>query len=103
MSEDFEPFDLKLISQTKKPSGGEMITILEGGKTHSQPYGEIITSKYECPCGKGKVVLTQENIPGYYDFYTNFDCAECDKKYELLWGKGVLPGNSPMIRKKIVI
>ena len=86
MSKDLERFDLKVISQTKEPSGGD--------------YGEIITTQYECPCGKGKVVLKIENIPGYYDFYTNFDCAECNKKYELLWGKGVLPGHSPMIEKK---
>jgi hypothetical protein len=79
-----EPFDLKVISQTKNPSG----------------YGEIIKTVYECPCGKGKVVLTIENIPGYYDFYTNFDCAECREKFELLWGQGVLPGHSPMIKQK---
>jgi hypothetical protein len=81
-----EPFDLEVISQTENP----------------QEYGRIITTKYKCPCGKGKVVLTQEAIPGYYDFFTNFDCAECKEKFELLWGNGVLPGHSPMIRQKIV-
>jgi hypothetical protein len=96
----YEPFDLKVISKTKKPSGAEMTTILEGGETHKQPYGEIITTVYECPCGKGKVVLTEEDIPGYRDFYTNFDCAECKEKFELLWGKGVLPGHSPMIKRR---
>jgi hypothetical protein len=95
-----KPFDLKVISQTKKPSGGEMITILGGGKTHKEPYGEIITTEYECPCGKGKVILTEEAIPGYYDFYTDFNCAECKEKFELLWGKGVIPGRSPMIKRK---
>ena len=89
MCNDFSggSFDLKVINQTKKPSGGN--------------YGEIIITEYECPCGKGKIVLTDEKIPGYSDFYTNFDCVECNKNYELLWGKGVLPGRSTMIRKKI--
>jgi hypothetical protein len=95
-----EPFDLKVISQTKEPSGGEWITILKGGGTVTRPYGKIITTVYECPCGKGKVVLTEENIPGYYDFYTNFECAECREKFELLWGNGVYPGHSPMIKRK---
>ena len=101
-SKDFESFDLKIIDQTKKPSGGEIITISGGDERHSQPYGEIITSVYECPCGKGKIVLTEEKIPGNYDFYTNFDCIECNKKYEILWGKGVLPGHSPMIKRKYI-
>jgi len=82
-----ERFDLKIVSQTKSPT--------------DNGYGSIDTSVYECPCGKGNVILTEENIPGYYDFYTSFNCSECKEKYELLWGMGVSPGHSPMIRKKL--
>jgi hypothetical protein len=73
-------FDLELISETEKS-------------------WRILEYIYKCPCKKGKVELTIENIPGYYDFYYDFNCKKCKKNYEILWGKGVAPGGSPMIRK----
>jgi len=62
--------------------------------------GETVTTEYKCPCGKGKCVLTEERIPGYYDFYAHFTCEDCDKKYEIQWGRGVSPGKSPMLRER---
>ena len=98
-----EKIDLKVISDSSKPSGGEMISIHKDGTRTSQPYGNIETKVYECPCGAGTVTLTIENIPGYYDWYARINCQDCDKIWDILWGKGVSPGHSPMLGKKYIL
>ena len=76
--------DLKIIKETKSDNG----------------FGKIVETEYECPCGQGKVSLYQENMSGYYDWSAKIECADCNEKYELTWGKGVYPGHSPMVRIK---
>ena len=82
--------DLKIIAQKSMPN------INSSGIE----FGEIIETVYECPCTKGKVYLAVENILGYHDWQASIDCSDCNIKYELLWGKGVLPGHSPMIEER---
>lgn len=43
--------------------------------------GTIDTYVYECPCGKGKVIRTKDNIPGFRDNDITIECNECQKKY----------------------
>ncbi|MCL2540295.1 MAG: hypothetical protein FWE53_02545 [Firmicutes bacterium] len=92
--------NLKLITETESKSGASMTAFHKDGRKTTEEIGKIVETAYECPCGKGKVALTQEKIPGYYDWWAKIECADCDKKYELTWGKGVVPGQSPMIKEK---
>ena len=74
-------FDLELIDRTVFDNGWGATTI------------------YKCPCGEGLLLLRVD----YYDqrdTYYGFDCKKCDDEYEILWGKGVIPGNSPMVQNK---
>jgi len=43
--------------------------------------GSIDTYEYVCPCGKGKVIYTKDNIPGFRDKDITIECEECRKKY----------------------
>lgn len=43
--------------------------------------GAIDTYVYECPCGKGTVVRTKDNIPGFRDSDIIIECDDCRKKY----------------------
>ncbi|MBC1499389.1 hypothetical protein HB943_02150 [Listeria weihenstephanensis] len=45
-------------------------------------WGEIITEVYECPCGKGQVISTKDDIPGFRDRDTSCKCPECFDKYD---------------------
>ena len=56
------------------------------------------TTKYKCPCGNGVLLLHVDHYDRTDDYY-GFDCKNCGDEYEILWGKGVIPGNSPMVRK----
>ena len=82
--------DPKIVKQTKEPNIN----------SPGEQYGNIEYSEYECPCGKGIVTLTYENFPGYRDWWAGIECEKCKEEYVLQWGKGVLPGASPMVRKK---
>ena len=74
-------FDLEFLEKTVSESGWET------------------TTKYKCPCSEGMLLL---NVDLYdrRDTYYHFNCKKCGDEYEILWGKGVIPGNSPMVRKK---
>jgi len=90
---------LKEIRKTIHPSGGSITTIHEDGKKTKEPYGEIIETEYECPCGKGKIFSTLEDIPGYLDRYARIACPDCEKIYTLSFA-GVNMGQAPEISKK---
>ena len=47
-------------------------------------WGTIDTYVYECPCGKGKVVKTKDNIPGFRDSDIVIECDECSAKYGIV-------------------
>ena len=82
--------DLKIIKQERKSNVNSLGT----------QFGEIIETVYQCPCMKGKIYLTIEDIPGYREWWACIKCSDCNLKYELQWGKGVLPGHSPMIKER---
>jgi len=70
---------------------------VNGVITHQ--YGEFIDTDYVCPCGNGVVNLYIENLPNFFDWAASIKCDICRTEYELKWGKGVYPGDSPMIHK----
>lgn len=43
--------------------------------------GTIDTFIYECPCGKGRIVKTKDNIPGFRDSDIIIECDVCREKY----------------------
>ena len=43
--------------------------------------GTIDTYEYKCPCGRGKVIYTKDNIPGFRDRDIIIECDVCRKKY----------------------
>ena len=47
-------------------------------------WGTIDTDEYECPCGKGKVIRTKDNIPGFRDSDITIECDECSAKYGVI-------------------
>ena len=61
--------------------------------------GSQTTTNYKCPCGKGFLLLRVDSYDRRDDCY-DFYCKKCEDEYEILWGKGVIPGNSPMVRKR---
>ena len=83
--------DLKIVKQTIEPNIDSL---------GNQYDGNIEYTEYECPCGEGIITLTHEKIPGYRDWWADIECEKCKQEYELQWGKGVFPGDSPMIRKR---
>lgn len=60
--------------------------------------GTIERSEYECPCGKGKIIEVNDNIPGFRDRDAFIQCTECSKKYDLDFSKGV--GAWELVEKK---
>lgn len=64
---------------------------LESSSVYHQGYGagsgEVITTVYECPCGKGTVTYEKDDIPGFRDSSIVCDCEECRANYD--FGKGV--------------
>lgn len=61
---------LKLLNQKSEPHAG-----------YGAGPGTIDTYEYECPCGKGKVIKTKDNIPGFRESDIVIECDECSKKY----------------------
>lgn len=55
--------------------------------------GEYIREEYECPCGKGRVVYTKDDIPGFRDSDIYCRCEECKGKYEFGRGTADEKGN----------
>lgn len=43
--------------------------------------GTIETSIYKCPCGKGRIIRTKDNIPGFRDSDIVIECDKCREKY----------------------
>ena len=88
---------MKKINETRDPHG-ELVTLNGDGRKSMQPLGEIITTQYECPCGKGKIVATFENLPGYRDSYVSIQCEECNKIYRAYynWARE----KEPVLEKK---
>ena len=80
------------IRETRTPSG-EMVTINKDGTKSSQPLGVEIVTVYECPCGKGTVATTFENMPGYRDSDVSIQCGECRQGYiaEYNWARDGVP------------
>ena len=72
-------FDLELIEETKS--------------------GWHTKAKYKCPCGEGMLLLDIDHYAARDTSY-RFDCKKCEDEYEILWGKGVIPGKSPMVQNK---
>lgn len=52
--------------------------------------GSIDKTIYECPCGKGKVIYTKDNIPGFRDRDIQCDCKECNEKYEFNKNRAII-------------
>ena len=46
--------------------------------------GDTEEYHYECPCGKGRVVRTKDNIPGFRESDILIECDECREKYGLV-------------------
>lgn len=44
---------------------------------------------FECPCGKGTITESHDNIPGFSDHIVWLNCDECKKKYKLDTSNGV--------------
>lgn len=61
---------LKLLEHNSEPHAG-----------YGAGWGTIDKYVYECPCGKGKVVKTKDNIPGFRDSDIMIECDECSVKY----------------------
>jgi len=93
---------MKVIKETRRPSGGSLITVYPDRTKTEEEYGVIIETEYECPCGKGKIVSTSENIPGYLDRYAKIECADCKQVYDLSFS-GVRLGDAPTIEKRIAV
>jgi hypothetical protein len=75
---------MKKINETRKPAG-EVISVGKDGSKSLGPAGEMITTEYECPCGKGKIAATFEDIPGYRESYAHIECEECNKIYKVTY------------------
>ncbi|MCL2483954.1 MAG: hypothetical protein FWE79_01030 [Firmicutes bacterium] len=73
-----------------------MIKLHGDGTKTIETYGEIVETKFKCPCGKGAVEMTYENIPGFRDRYGSFNCDDCSKKYVMSFD-GVNLGDAPEI------
>ncbi|MCL2079210.1 MAG: hypothetical protein FWH17_05110 [Oscillospiraceae bacterium] len=73
---------MKILNEHREPAG-EMVSINEDGTKSSSPLGENISTEYECPCGKGKIVATFENMAGYRDSWVKIECEDCSKKYSV--------------------
>jgi hypothetical protein len=105
-TEDLNLFDfmlrlayMKIISETHEPSG-EWISIGKDGSKSLGPMGEIITTEYECPCGKGKIVATFEDIPGYRESYASIECEECNKIYNVTYN-WAWKDDEPVLKKNL--
>lgn len=46
--------------------------------------GTVDTYTYICPCGKGRVIRTKDNIPGFRDSDIVIECDDCIKKYGIV-------------------
>lgn len=75
---------MKKIYEERKPAGERTAFGKDGSKSLGH-MGEIIETEYECPCGRGKIVATFENIPGYRESYASIYCEECSKMYRALY------------------
>ena len=64
---------LKLLNQKSEPHAG-----------YGAGAGTIDTYEYQCPCGKGKVIKTKDNIPGFRESDIVIECDECRKKYGIV-------------------
>ena len=47
-------------------------------------WGETITEKYECPCGKGFILTEHDTHTGHKQFFASLNCKECEKRYEII-------------------
>jgi hypothetical protein len=78
--------------EMSRQRGGENmeLKLIDSSSVHHVGYGagsgEIITKKYECPCGKGAVTYERDDIPGFKSTDIWCDCKECNEKYEFLRG-----------------
>lgn len=43
--------------------------------------GHIIYTKWQCICGGGYVIYEKDDIPGFKDWDTYFECDKCKKTY----------------------
>ena len=73
---------MKKISETREPAG-EWRSVGKDSIESMGAMGEIIRSVFECPCGKGKIFTTFENLQGYRDSYASIGCEECNKIYRV--------------------
>ena len=64
---------LKLLNQKSEPHSG-----------YGAGPGTIDTYEYECHCGKGRVIKTKDNIPGFRETDIIIECDECSKKYGIV-------------------
>jgi len=90
--------ELKLIKQTKTPQG-EVTSYNKDGTKSTQPLGEIVETTYKCPCGKGIIESTYENLAGYPDRYAFIKCEDCARTYEAHFFR-VAWGGEPIVEKK---
>jgi len=88
---------MKKINETREPSG-EMNSIGKDGSESSKPLGEIIKIEYECPCGKGKITATFEDLPGYRESFASIKCDECKEIYEV--GYNWARDKEPVLKKR---
>jgi hypothetical protein len=65
--------NLKLKSRSSEPHEG-----------YGAGSGTIDTDVYECPCGKGEVVVTHDRIPGFRESDVMIMCDDCSKKYGMV-------------------
>jgi len=93
---------MKKLKETRKPAGEWTSVGKEGSKSLGQ-MGEIITTEYECPCRKGIIVATFEDIPGYRESYVSIYCEECSKLYKATynWALNSKQGDVPLLEKII--
>jgi hypothetical protein len=87
---------MEKIKETRKPTGEWTSVGINGSKSLGH-MGETIETEYKCPCGKGIIIATFEDIPGYRESYASINCEDCKKLYRVTynWARG----DDPVLEK----
>lgn len=62
--------------------------IIEDHPGYGAGEGTIESWEFKCPCGKGLVIESHDNIPGFREHDVWIQCSKCAERYELDISKG---------------
>lgn len=62
---------------------------IKGHQGYGDGSGTTELYRFECPCGKGKIIEEHNNIPGMMEHSVKLYCDACEIKYDLNTSLGV--------------